>query len=101
MRNLLTSLFICFNITLCYAEENCKGEIVQGKKNGNWKCYYNDGKIQMEGDYMLDQKQGVWKIYHTNGQLAALGKYQNSIEKGKWIFYDEEGKVIHENDYGI
>jgi antitoxin component YwqK of YwqJK toxin-antitoxin module len=81
-------------------DDHCKGEMKDGKRNGVWKCLYDDGKVQMEGSYAADLKEGAWKIYHTNGQLAAVGSYVKGQEKGKWTFYDETGKVLMENDYG-
>jgi antitoxin component YwqK of YwqJK toxin-antitoxin module len=79
--------------------ENCKGEMKNGKRNGSWTCYYDDGKIQTEGIYTEDLKQGLWKMYHTNGKLAGEGAFEKDHEKGKWKFYDEEGKLLMEQDY--
>lgn len=81
-------------------DDHCKGEKKDGKREGVWKCYYDDGKLQSEGGYVADQKEGIWKIYHSNGQLAGVGPYVKGAEKGKWTFYDEAGKVLMEVEQG-
>jgi len=80
-------------------QDKCLGEVKDGKKNGLWKCYYADGKLQTEGGYLNDLKQGVWKLYHANGTLAGEGTFEKDHEKGKWKFYDEEGQLLMEQDY--
>jgi antitoxin component YwqK of YwqJK toxin-antitoxin module len=81
------------------SQEKCVGEQKDGKKNGPWKCYYEDGKLQTEGAYLNDLKQGAWKLYHSNGKLAGEGSYEMDHEKGKWKFYDEAGQLLMEQDY--
>lgn len=80
-------------------QDNCKGEMKEGKRIDSWKCYYENGKLQTEGNYTADLKEGYWKLYHTNGKLAGEGNYEKDHEKGKWKFYDEEDKLMMEQDY--
>jgi uncharacterized protein len=80
-------------------QENCKGEIKDGKRTGSWKCFYDDGKLQTEGGYVNGLKDGPWKLYHANGKVAGEGVYEKDHEKGKWKFYDEDGQVMLEQEY--
>lgn len=92
-------LFLFLSVLSPTQDNHCKGETKDGKREGVWKCYYDDGKIQAEGPYVADTKQGEWKLYHSNGKLAAVGAYEKGHEKGKWIFYDDNGAVLMENVY--
>jgi antitoxin component YwqK of YwqJK toxin-antitoxin module len=96
---IMTVIFWLFFMGTSYAE-NCKGDLKDGKKQGLWKCYYDDGKLQQEGNYENDKKEGVWKLYHSNGKLAAEGTYKADQEKGKWRFYDDNGTLLFEEDRG-
>ncbi len=79
--------------------DNCKGDTKNNQKSGHWQCFYDDGKLMQEGDYVAGKKEGTWKLYHANGTLAGEGPYVNDAEKGKWKFFDDNGKLIMEQEY--
>lgn len=96
-------LLVCsllFSATPALAQDNCEGETVDGVQTGHWKCFYEDGTLQQEGNYEAGQKQGEWKLYHSNGQLALKGPYKDGVETGTWIVYDETGTQIDSINYG-
>lgn len=41
-----------------------------GKETGEWKMYYDNGKIKEIGNYLEGQKTSEWKQYDKNGQLV-------------------------------
>ena len=47
------------------------------EKNGKLKEYYNNGKLENEGEYLNDKKNGKGKEYHYNGKLEFEGEYLN------------------------
>ncbi|BDD08904.1 hypothetical protein FUAX_13360 [Fulvitalea axinellae] len=100
MRKLLFCLFaLGLSATSLYADE-CKGKTVEGKKEGTWVCFYENGKKREEGAYKTDVKVGAWKYFHENGTVAMEGNYIKGVEKGKWKMFDEAGKLLEEIDYG-
>lgn len=59
-----------------------------GLKQGPWKEYYLNGRIQAEGSYENSQKTGLWKYYFENGNLEQIGVYDNQGRaKGEWKWY--------------
>ena len=36
---------------------------VKGKRNGIWKTFYKNGKIETKGKYSEGEKVGVWKTF--------------------------------------
>ena len=42
----------------------------------------------------MDGKQdGQWEEYHDNGKLFYKGTYKDGKEDGQWEYYDENGKL--------
>ena len=52
--------------------------MVLGYRKGNWK----DGK-----------PDGLWESYHENGQLSSKGHYKDGKRDGLWKFYYEDGQL--------
>jgi antitoxin component YwqK of YwqJK toxin-antitoxin module len=97
----------------------------QGRKQGPWIKKYPHGVIQYEGEFKDDHPVGEFKryyengklksvliyssngteadatIYHPNGLVSSKGKYINQLKEGKWKFYspDEEGYLMNDEDY--
>jgi antitoxin component YwqK of YwqJK toxin-antitoxin module len=96
----LICLLVGWSMSLSPVTDNCKGEVKDGKKTGQWHCYYEDGKIMQEGPYQDDHKNGLWKFFHTNGKVALEGNFVNDVEKGQWKVFDETGNQTDVIDYG-
>lgn len=97
---MLNALFLLLNVLISFYQDHCEGAQVDGMKHGYWKCHYEDGTLQEEGEYNKDQKTGHWKIYHTTGKVALEGNYKNGQEIGPWQVFDEEGNLIDTIEYG-
>lgn len=64
--------------------------------------YYVSNKIQMIGYFSsLDDniKHGDFKYYFENGNLSIEGKFENNKEEGVWKHYYEEGKIWYQTFY--
>jgi len=64
-----------------------------GKKDGSWIAYYENGVLWSKAEYDNGQKDGMWKIYKPDGKLYSEIKYR----RGKKLFgrlYDDSGRVI-------
>jgi uncharacterized protein len=67
-----------------------------GKKEGNWKEFYTDGKLKATGNYSEDLKTGLWKFYFQSGQLEQVGSYKNGLPDSTWKWYHSNGKIMRE-----
>ena len=86
---------------------------MKGKKNENGKKYYNNGKVEFEGEYLYDNKWNgngyniKWKIiyqlingrgnikeYNNDGELEFKGEYLNGEIKGKGKEYNYDRKYV-------
>ena len=62
---------------------NCKleYEIISG--NGKGKEYYNNGKLEFEGEYLNGERNGKGKEYDDCGRLRFEGEYLNGERNEK------------------
>ena len=64
---------------------------------GNFFEHYDNGKIKTRARYNKEGKlEGEYKSYHENGQVKMEGQYLNGEAIGNFKYYDENGKVIDE-----
>jgi hypothetical protein len=62
-----------------------KGNLKNGKREGVWVEYHDNGQLGSKGSYKNGVKEGVWVRYYDNSQLMMKG----NLKKGK-----EEGVVV-------
>jgi antitoxin component YwqK of YwqJK toxin-antitoxin module len=63
-----------------------------GQLHGEFKEYFDSGKLKNSGTYENNKKVGVWETYHVDGGKMSLERYQNGVRHGWCIGYDKNGK---------
>ena len=81
-------------------EVKMEGAIKDGKREGEWKSFFVDGKTRSIGYFEAGQRTGVAKVNWYNGNLREEGFYKEGKHCGKWRYYDEQGNFLREDDYG-
>ncbi len=67
---------------------------------GDWITYSEYGLISSEGKYSKEGKrEGVWKYYHDNGNLSSEASYKNDELDGKYTTYVLNGAVNETGTY--
>ena len=46
-----------------------EGRVKNGKNDGLWKGYYENGELMEEGNFKIGKKVGSWKYYNQDGKL--------------------------------
>ena len=98
---------ICLSIFLSLAAETVNsyypsgkleftGNMINGKKQGEWKWFFENGKLSLLGKYLADKEVGEWKWFHTNGIAFAVGYFANGKPVGNWKRYNKNGKLLTE-----
>jgi|GEM_PF-1340797 len=71
-----------------------EGEYINGKKEHQWKSYFENGRIKSEITYVNDIPNGSVKLYDDEGRFKEGGIFENN----KWIAgheqYDHNGNII-------
>ena len=77
-----------------------QGTIRNGKKEGLWVYYYDNGQLSYKGTFKVGKKDGPWVYYHSNGQLSYKVTYKDNKKDGPWVhYYFLNGQVSSRGDY--
>lgn len=78
-----------------------RGMMKDGKREGLWKSWYQNGSPWSETTFSKGVKNGKTTTWYENEKKRYDGFYTNDIESGKWSFWDEKGKLVKEMDYDV
>lgn len=53
----------------------------------------SSGKLLLEGTYRNGRKEGRFTFYHENGRPESTGDYADNIKTGEWQYYYPNGKL--------
>ena len=73
-----------------------RGSFKDGKKDGPWVRYRDDGQLRDKGTFKDGKLHGPYVRYWTNGQLWEEGTYKDRKMDGHWVTYFEDGTVNEE-----
>lgn len=59
--------------------------------------YHTNGKIQQQGYFKDGKLEGQWIAFDENGNKASMAEYANGQKTGKWFFWNN--KSLNEVDY--
>ncbi len=59
----------------------------QGLEDSVWTEYYEDGKKKAEGTYKLGNYNGRAVWYFEDGKINIIGNYVNGLKDGNWVYY--------------
>jgi antitoxin component YwqK of YwqJK toxin-antitoxin module len=76
-----------------------EGEYKNGKREGVWKSWNENGNLWSEGTFKNGLDEGLRTIYHENGKKFIEGYYTNGKKTGIWKFYDENGNFVKEENF--
>ena len=63
-----------------------------GKAEGLYNCYHENGKLSVEANKKDDKWDGLYKTYHKNGNLKRKGNYKSNWPSGIQEQYHENGE---------
>lgn len=80
-----------------------EGNIINGKKNGEWKIYEKSNNSFYKGNYIDNQKNGVWKYFtvRQGGDTVLKHKifYLNDLKEGKCIYFFKDTLAYYISNY--
>ena len=72
---------------------------VNGKPEGEWKLYYDNGQLRMIAGLKAGKLDGEVKTYSYQGILRSEGRYRNDRKEGTWVFFDDSGVEVKRKNY--
>ncbi len=71
----------------------------EGRKQGPWKAFFEDGKLKSEGAYKNDLKIGQWRYFFREGGIEQQGNYNAGRATGVWEWFYLSGQTLREEEY--
>ena len=78
----------------------CRGELVDGLREGLWQFYYENGNLQSEATFVAGRESGEKRVFRENGVPYYIGHYDNGVRVGTWEAYDPDGGLVEKREYG-
>jgi antitoxin component YwqK of YwqJK toxin-antitoxin module len=76
-----------------------QGSFKNGKKEGAWVVYWNNGRLREKGNWKNGKYEGAYIDYYKNGQLSAKGNYKNGKREGAWVVYSDNGQLLYKGNW--
>jgi antitoxin component YwqK of YwqJK toxin-antitoxin module len=73
--------------------KNGQGSLKNGRFDGPWVYYHDNGQLLSKGTYKDGRKVGSWVSYHDNGQLAGIEPFKDGRGHGPYVTYYPNGQV--------
>ncbi|MFO7526109.1 MAG: hypothetical protein R6W68_11725 [Ignavibacteriaceae bacterium] len=67
------------------------GYIENEKNYGEWKYYYPNGVLESVGKFREDKPDSVWNWYYMTGTVKQTGEFSGGKKHGEWKYYDDFG----------
>lgn len=115
---LLSSLFSFSQEALNYTDENglkqgiwrvdmekgdeisyCLYTYVNNIKEGEFKAFYNNGILAVEGTFSKDCINGRHRTYYRSGEIKAKTIFKNGYKEGKYFHLFKNGKTSIIEEY--
>ena len=75
------------------------GDLLDGKKVGNWIEYYLSGIKKSEGQFANGKKDGAWLYYFLNANIKEKQFFIDGHKDGLWEKFDVHGTVVQTESY--
>ncbi|MBL0047633.1 MAG: hypothetical protein IPP32_05975 [Bacteroidetes bacterium] len=75
-------------------KEKMKGTIKDGKREGLWQAWYENGNLWSEAEYSKGINDGKSVTYFESGKVRYEGLYKEGKKIRDWKYYDEDGKLV-------
>jgi MORN repeat variant len=90
--SLLNDSFVKMYLSNQLAEQ---GQFKKGLKEGLWKTWFANGKLQTVEKWNKGLKTGNYLRYDENGILLEKGNYKNDKKQNKWIDYVKKDTLVY------
>ena len=76
-----------------------RGDLADGKRDGLWQFFFEDGSLQAEASYVDGREDGPYRVLRENGVPYYIGQYSAGARTGTWEIYDPEGNLSQKIEY--
>jgi uncharacterized protein len=76
-----------------------EGEFINGKRNGTWQTWYSDGHKKSKATYVHDKLNGPYLSWFENGTIKSIRNYKDDLLNGLQQYYDTAEQLKEEKFY--
>lgn len=76
-----------------------RGTMVDGRREGTWNTYREDGLPWSQVTYASGVKDGPFRTWHTTGVPHVEGQNADGEPDGTWRFYGDDGQLLETKEY--
>ena len=76
-----------------------QGTFRNGKKEGLWVRYYENGQLWYETTYKDGKWNGPWVGYYPDGQISSKGTHKDDKKVGLWVHHYKNGQIEEKGTY--
>jgi uncharacterized protein (TIGR02145 family) len=70
-----------------------------GKPDGEWKGFYQDGKSEFISNFKNDKPDGEWKTFYQDGKLWSIRNYKDGERHGEQKTFDKNENLTKVENY--
>ncbi len=70
------------------------GSFTKSQKMGRWKMFYPSGQLSNKTVFIKDLKSGIDTSYYENGQLMTIAEYSEGQRNGLFKSWYESGQIM-------
>ncbi|WP_375579360.1 hypothetical protein ABWH96_20535 [Marivirga tractuosa] len=79
-----------------WEKEKPKGQLINGRKNGEWTTYFKNGQLASIENYKEDTLHGTQIYYTPKGLYKLKANYYNGIKVDSFLMYTVNGTLNFE-----
>jgi antitoxin component YwqK of YwqJK toxin-antitoxin module len=68
-------------------------------REGEWIQYYPDGAVCLKSFYLDGKINGKFEVWFENGKIEFSGQYNNDTRDGLWLIYNRDGTLKYKLNY--
>tara|TARA_Y100000816_G_scaffold284134_1_gene261878 strand:- start:2455 stop:2934 length:480 start_codon:yes stop_codon:yes gene_type:complete len=93
LSNLQDGPFDKFVKDFCGSNKRIVGSVIDGKTNGPYKVFGEDGRLLDKGYFKNGLKHGKVESFWKDGSISAITNYDEGIQSGEFKSYYLSGKL--------
>ena len=70
--------------------QNAKPVLKHIRKKIKATYFHENGQVQQVGYFENGKLEGIWVSYDQEGNRIATGEYAQGVKTGKWLFWNDE-----------
>jgi len=68
-------------------------------KHGEWLQYHPNGVLSLRSAYNNGKINGKFEVWYENGKIQFSGQYLNDVRDGLWLIYNPDGTIKYRLEY--